>query len=383
MKVLLVTSAFPPYGSGGIASHVHSLATALARLGHEPWVLASRRGKPVEPDEASHVPPGARAVFTPNFRAMALRIRGLVRREEFDVVHLHAFNALGLAPLARRRGTAIVFTLHSDSANYLASVRGWGRHHPAYRLFLLYERIAIRFPDLTIAVSRRMEDYGRRVGVGPIVRIPNAVDSDYWTPSPEPTNGRPRTILVPRMHVPKNGIEYAIEAMASIAEQARDARMLVTGDGPLRASLEDLAHRVAGDRVAFPGMVDQEELRELYRRVDVVLIPSVTTMGTQENTSIAALEAMACGTPVVATDIGGLPEVIRSGVVGLLVPERDARALAEATVALLTDEERARRMGEEARRHVVREFSTTTWAQRVVGVYEAALASRTRAEMHG
>jgi len=306
-----------------------------------------------------------------------------VRREQFDVVHLHAFNALGLAPLARRRGTAILFTLHSDSANYLASVRGWGRHHPAYLLFHLYERIAIRFPDFTIAVSRRMEDYGRGVGVGPIVRIPNAVDSDYWTPSPEPANGRPRTILVPRMHVPKNGIEYAIEAMASIAEQARDARMLVTGDGPLRASLEDLAHRVAGDRVAFPGMVDQEELRELYRRVDVVLIPSVTTMGTQENTSIAALEAMACGTPVVATDIGGLPEVIRSGVVGLLVPERDARALAEATVALLTDEERARRMGEEARRHVVREFSTTSWAKRVVGVYEAALASRTRAEMHG
>jgi glycosyltransferase involved in cell wall biosynthesis len=378
VKVLLVTTAFPPYGVGGISSHVGSLAAALADLGHAPWVLASRRGQPRRNDEASAAPKGVRPQYVPTFASMARRIRSLVRAERFDVVHLHAFNALALAPLVRRRGTAIVFTLHSDSANYLASVRGWSRRHPAYLSLLAYERLAIRFPDATIAVSRRMEDYGRAIGGRRIVRIPNAVDCDYWSPPKGAPDGRPPTILVPRMHVPKNGIEFAIEAMGPISAHIHDARMLVTGDGPLRGRLEDLARHAAGDRIAFPGMVSQDGLRALYRRVDVVMIPSITTMGTQENTSIAALEAMACGTPVVATDIGGLPEVIPSGTGGLLVPERDPAALAQATLALLTRRAEARRMGEAARRHVVRGFSTGPWARRVLGVYEDALASLRR-----
>jgi len=124
--------------------------------------------------------------------------------------------------------------------------------------------------------------------------------------------------------------------------------------------------------------VSPEELRELYRRADVVLIPSVTSSGTQENTSIAALEAMACGTPVVATDIGGLPEVIRSGIDGYLVPERSADAIAGAILALFDDADLARRMGAQARRRVADKFSTRTWGERVVGVYRLALEARGR-----
>jgi len=372
VKVLLVTSMFPPYCGGGVSSHVRTLATALSGLGHEPWILTSRRGRPVNPEETRHAPPGTRVVYARSFVDMVLRVGRLVREERFDLVHLHAFNALAAAPFVRG-GPAVVFTLHSDSANYLASVRGWARSHPAYRLLLAYERLAIRLPDVTIAVSGRMEAYGRGIQVGRIVRIPNAVDSDFWTPSREPSNGSPRAILVPRMHVPKNGIEYAIEAMKSIARQARDARMFVTGDGPLRERLEAMAGSIGGDRVRFPGMVSPEELRELYRRADVVLIPSVTSSGTQENTSIAALEAMACGTPVVASDIGGLSEVIRTGQDGFLVPERDPHALAKATLALLTDPELARRMGEEAREHVRQEFSVRAWANRVAALYESIL----------
>jgi len=376
MKVLLVTSMFPPYCGGGVSSHVQSLAAALPKLGHEVWLLSSRRGQHVHPDEAKHAPTGTHAVYARNFRGMAMRIGRLLREERFDVVHFHAFNALALALLCRGARAATVFTLHSDSANYLASVHGWRPGHPAYRALLRYERLAIRWPDATIAVSKRMQAYGSAIGGTRIAAIPNAVDSDYWTPGPAPSNGRPPTILVPRMHVPKNGIEYAIEAMSSIAKSAQDARMLVTGDGPLRPALEALARQAAGDRIVFPGMVSQEELRELYRQVDLVVIPSVTTMGTQENTSIAALEAMACGTPVVATDIGGLPEVVRSGVDGYLIPERDPKALANAALTLLSETERARKMGAEARRHVVSVFSTQSWAERVVRVYEAALDAR-------
>lgn len=221
MKVLLVTSMFPPYCGGGVSSHVQSLAAALPKLGHEVWVLSSRRGKPVEPDEAKYAPPGVHVLYARNFRGMATCIGRLRREERFDVVHFHAFNTLALAPLCRGDRAAVVFTLHSDSANYLASVRGWRAAHPAYRLLIRCERFAITLPDITIGVSTRMEEYARSIGARRIVRIPNAVDCDLWTPTDPPSLRHPPTILVPRMHVPKNGIEYAIEAMAQSHELPR------------------------------------------------------------------------------------------------------------------------------------------------------------------
>src|SRR2546426_8993667 len=100
-------------------------------------------------------------------------------------------------------------------------------------------------------------------------------------------------------------------------------------------------------------------MRELYQQVDVVLIPSVTTSGTQENTSIAALEAMASGKPVIATDIGGLPEVIRDGQDGILIPERDPDAVAEAAIRLLARPDLAPAIGPEARAPVLREVNVS------------------------
>jgi glycosyltransferase involved in cell wall biosynthesis len=373
MRVLMVTSMFPPYAGGGVSSHVRDLSATLAKRGHDVWILTSRRGKPADVEEQRHVPNGTHVVYCRKFRSMAMTIGRLLRKSPFDIVHFHAFNAVALAPLCLGETPALVFTLHSDSANYLSSVRGWPLHHPSYRAFLWYERMAARLPDVTIAVSKRMEEYGRSIGIRSIVRISNAVDADYWAPPANPPNGRPPTILVPRMHVPKNGIEYATEAMRKIVEATQGTTMLITGDGPLRPILERKAKEVGQDRIRFLGLVSRERMRELYQQVDVVLIPSVTTSRTQENTSIAALEAMASGKPVIATDIGGLPEIIRDGQDGILVPERDSDAVAAAAIRLLARPDLARAIGREARAQVLREFNVSQWADRVVGVYATAL----------
>jgi len=104
----------------------------------------------------------------------------------------------------------------------------------------------------------------------------------------------------------------------------------------------------------------------------------VTVSGTQENTSIAALEGMACGTVVVATDIGGLPEVIRDGEDGFLVPERDSGALADRVLQCLRDEGTRRRVADAARARVEREFAVSEWAERVARVYEDAIEANGR-----
>lgn len=365
---------FPPYCGGGVSSHVRDLAEALGSMGHEPWVLTSRRRLPDDPTERAAAPAATRVVYCRDFPRMAARIGALTRSEGFDVVHFHAFNALALAPLARGAAGATVFTLHSDSANYIASVRGWrSPAHPGYQVLRLYERIAARIPDMTIAVSNRMQDYARAIGVDRVVRIPNAVDADYWRPPTSRSVGPERTILVPRMHVPKNGIEFAIDAMRAIAASVPNARLLVTGDGPLRPALERRAASVGGDRVRFLGTVSRDEMLQRFQTSDLVMVPSITTSGTQENTSIAALEAMACGTPVIATRIGGLPEVVEDGRTGVLVPEQDAESLAAAAVLLLRDEARLREMRTACRDHVVRRFSVRDWAAQVLDVYARAL----------
>jgi len=379
VKVLLVTSMYEPYCGGGVSSHVGDLSSALARAGHEVTVLSHRRGRPRDPAGEQRVPAGVRAIFCRDFRDMFVRLRAVVRHGRYDVVHYHSFNALALAPLAIDAASADVFTLHSDSANYLASVRGWTRRsHPAYRTLLLYERVAGRLPDVTIAVSRRMKAYGEGIGIRPIVHIPNAVDGSFWTPNGGALPKASPTIVVPRMHVPKNGIEYAIEAMPEILAEVPDAVLVVTGDGPLRPALEAAAARAAPGHVRFAGLVSREDLRELYRAAYAVVIPSVTVSGTQENTSIAALEGMACGTVVVATDIGGLPEVIRDGEDGFLVPERDSGALADRVLQCLRDEGTRRRVADAARARVEREFAVSEWAERVARVYEDAIEANGR-----
>jgi len=157
-----------------------------------------------------------------------------------------------------------------------------------------------------------------------------------------------------------------------IAAAVSGARLLITGDGPLHGALERRAASL-GARVQFLGTVSRDEMRARFQTSDLVMVPSVTISGTQENTSIAALEAMACGTPVIATRIGGLPEVIEDGRTGVLVPERDAESLAAAAVLLLRDPGRLGEMRSACRDHVVQRFSVGGWASKVLEVYAETL----------
>jgi len=380
VRILLVTTMFPPYCGGGVSSHVRDLSVALAAKGEDVWVLSSRRGKAIDPGEGNGSTAPPHVTFAQDFVHMFRKIKSVLGAEAFDVVHFHSFNALALSFLGATPRGAAVFTAHCDTANYFASVYGWTRRsHPAYRLLRWYENRAIRTPDATIAVSKRLREYVESIGGANVVFIPNAVDTEYWSPSPANTllNGGGPVILVPRMLVPTSGVEHAILAMRSIVAAIPDATMVIAGDGPLRSSLEELATRVANGSVHFAGEVPRDRMRALYRSASAVLVPSITSSGVQDATSIAALEAMACGRPVIASDIGGLPEAITHGRDGLLVPEGSPEAIATAATALLADKEAARRLGAQARLRVAEDFSTVAWADRVSAVYSLAMDAAT------
>jgi glycogen synthase len=379
LRILLVTSMFQPYHRGGVSSHVRDLADMLVRKGHHVTILTSRRRRAAVPDEAGHTPQGANIVWTKSFPAMFFRIGKLVREGHFDIVNFHSQNTLALASLVRGSGAAVVFTFHSDTSNYLASARGWTkRSHPFYVAARWFERLTAMFPDSTIVVSKRMQAFAESLGLRDTILVPNAVDAVYWSkPMKMKVNGA-RWILVPRMHVPKNGIEYAIDAMRKIVPRVPNAYLLLTGDGPLRPALEEQAERAVPGRVHFLGIVSREAMRSLYANSDLVTIPSITSSGTQENTSIAALEAMASGKPVVVTQTGGLVEIVRNEQDGFLIPEKDSDALAEAAIRLLSNPSLAAKYGRQARERVLGEFSLETWVERVLGAYERALQDQRR-----
>jgi glycosyltransferase involved in cell wall biosynthesis len=171
------------------------------------------------------------------------------------------------------------------------------------------------------------------------------------------------------------GISFLIEAMPQIA-----ARLLIVGQGPQGEEWQALTRQLGlEDKIAFLGYVSEEELIALYHACDVFVLPSIHR---SESWGAVQIEAMACGKPVVCTELGtGTSFVNVDGVTGRVVPPRDAAALATAINALLSDEATRRAMGARARERAQQEFSLETMVDRVVAVYAGVLGEGSLAKV--
>jgi len=215
----------------------------------------------------------------------------------------------------------------------------------------------------------------QRYGVPPekISFIPNAVipasGREPGTTSTLPDERRegPLVGVVARLQ-PEKGVANFLKAAARVSPAYPVARFLVVGDGPLREELLCLADRLGlRERVRFLG--HRADARELVGLLDVLVVPSLT-----EGTPLIVLEAMVAGVPVVASDVGGIPDQVRHDREGLLVPPDDTIALGDALLRLLRDPDRARRLGEAGRRRAGFEFSHAVMVRKIEAVYEAVLA---------
>ena len=174
--------------------------------------------------------------------------------------------------------------------------------------------------------------------------------------------------------VRKKGIEYLIDAARLLAATHPGLHLLIAGEGDLWNELAAQAAAAAPARVTLLGNQSQDRIARLIAAADVVAVPSVRDdAGNVDGLPNFALEALASGTPVVASRAGGLPQTIDDGVTGLLVPERDPPALASAIGAIIDRPDWGRSLGRQARARVIRDFS---WA-RVAERFESAYNSRT------
>lgn len=153
------------------------------------------------------------------------------------------------------------------------------------------------------------------------------------------------------------GIVYLLEAFKKLKDDFRNLRLIIAGDGPLKEWIKTYI-KVSGleERVLLQGTVKNRDLPEFFRKAALTVSPSITAKRWEEQVGMVNIQSIACGTPVVSTFSGAIPEYIRHEVDGFLVPERDSQALVEAVSRLLKNSELRRKMGEEGRKYVLERY---------------------------
>jgi alpha-maltose-1-phosphate synthase len=374
MRVGVLTREFPPDVYGGAGVHVEFLVRELRALTDvrvHCWSSAKATEDP--PDVQRHAPVEELADANEALRSLS--------------VHSHTWYAnLGGHIAKLLHGIPHVVTAHS-----LEPLRPWKAEQLAggYALSSWAERTAIEAADAVIAVSHGMR--GDILACYPALDparvhvVHNGIDTALYRPTPDfaalvrhgVDPGRPYVLFVGRITRQK-GVPHLLRAARSLDPAAQLVLCAGAPDTPaldqeFRALVDEL--RQTRDGVLWiPEMLPRPEVVQLLSHAAVFACPSV-----YEPLGIVNLEAMACGTPVVASAVGGIPEVVRDGVTGLLVDYDEAApatfeaALAEALNSVIADPETAGRMGEAGRERAVREFGWDAIARRTVTVYEEIL----------
>jgi glycosyltransferase involved in cell wall biosynthesis len=373
VKILELTQRYPP-AIGGVERHVERLTQELTRAGHRVEVVTTDLGRDrpfarvrIRPPETSI--PVRRHIALPLLPAphgLGIVAPGMfldALSTEADAVHAHAF---GYPPtwagLLRHRlqRTPLVITAHSDTGT-----GGWASRVYARSL----TRATLRPADRVVALTELERGRLQSLGVDPerLAVIPNGIDlAEFPTARAAASHDRPFVFLyIGRLYPEQKGLATLIEAFASLPRQPGAQLRLVGEDWGGLSIVRDLARtRGVGDSVVTTGTLSRSELLRELARADVLVLPSRF-----EPFGIVLLEAMAAGLPIVASRVGGIPEIVLDGETGLLVPPDRPAALATALQQLRNDPALGRQLGAAGRRRV-EQFSWERIAPKFLALFE-------------
>jgi colanic acid/amylovoran biosynthesis glycosyltransferase len=317
-----------------------------------------------------------RALNVIKFRKSALTL-GVLRavapfldRGPYDIVHCQ-FGTLGHLGLLLKETGLIRGKLVTSFRGY--DISSYTNAHGSQ----VYRDLFCR-GDLFLCVSEHIRGKIVRLGCDPqkaIVHGSGAEVKTFDLPlSGSRTRGNTRIVSIARL-VEKKGIEYAIRAVAKILERRWDIDYHIAGSGPLSDGLQRLIDELkAGKNIKLLGWKTQDEIADLLKSSDILLVPSITTeAGEEEGIPGVIMEAFALELPVVATYHAGIPEVARDGESGLLVPEREPHALAEAIERLVERPELRATMGRNGRKFVEEHYDIDRLNDRLVKIYRQLL----------
>lgn len=387
MKILMLSWEYPPRIVGGLSRHVYWLSRSISGLGHRVFVgtLSSNVNETIDVyDNLTIIRVNPYKIPSPDFiswvyqfnQIMLERVIELVE-PDVDIIHVHdwlvARAGIMLKHLYRRPLIATIHSTEYGRRNGLHNV--FERHIHEMEWFLTYEAWKI------IACSNYMRKEIQRIfntpfdkinvipnGVNPIKRMNKNEVARVLEKYGVPLNKR--IILFVGRLVYEKGAHILIEAIPRITQMVGDIFFVFVGTGPMKEYLVKRSKELGiRKRIVFTGFISDYELHAFYNAAYVTVFPSL-----YEPFGIVALEAMSAGKPVVASNTGGLSEIVEHGKNGLKVPPGDIEALANTIVELLLNPEMAKRLGKTGYRMVYEKYTWNRIAEQTLKVYEKVLS---------
>lgn len=401
MRVCLISREYPPEtGFGGIATFARHLAHGLKELGHEVEVVALAKeyerqidddgvivhrvlpfGIPGGLDKVNRCMPYSRYVLLTTL-ALWRKFHQLHSERPFDVADSPELLAESIYASVLKV-VPMVIRLYTPHSKFIAE----NLHNAAAtfdHLFVaMLERIAMTSADVLTSPSTDLAEFvaaDLNYSLSNIHIVRNPIDPFEFSPEGDraiaPLSNQKNVLFVGRLEERK-GIQYLIDAVPQVVNRCPEARFIVIGDdtvnatGGQRSVLADLKDSLArsgcSENVRFIARIPLSQLPSYYRSADVCVVPSL-----YDNSPYTCLEAMSCGRAVIGTSGGGTREYVVDGESGLIVPPKDASALADAIVSLLTNDGERQRLAFNARQRVLDKFQRKRIAQETVELYRLA-----------
>jgi len=357
MRVLMLNYEFPPVGGGG-GEVSKNIASHLVRLGCAVKILTVHWGDLPRRERID----GYTVYRTPSFR---LRPDRCTVKEMFAFFVCNVLPSLRLARKWRPNVVNVHFAVPVGPLGYLikklykipyiitlhgGDVPGFDPKQTDhwYRFLLPFTRPIWREASSVVAVSPGLRDLARRSYPNvPVTVIPNGIDCEYFKPADSPIDSRKVTLIFVGRIAEQKGLTHLIRCLPLLrSSTSTPFELKVVGDGPLRVDIEVLAERLGvSDCVHFSGWVSQSQVRDWLQEAAIFVLPSL-----MEGLSVALLQAMACGLPVVTSDVVGNREVVEHGWNGFQVPVYDTQAWVDALATLIGDQELRSQMAQRSRK---------------------------------
>lgn len=401
MKICMLTSTYPRFPNDGSGRFIRSIAEAIARQGHEVHVVTPyhpslkfekdavyiHHFRYIWPDKFAimgygqalyndqTLRKGAYALAPLFFMGALFTTIKLHLRYRFDIFHAHWVvpNAPTGMVLSRITRIPLVISLHGSDV-FLARKS---------RLLSALAKACFRHAAAITACSYQLCEGAIALGASKdqLRLVLWGADPDAFDPTRFPSQlalrkqlGWPDecyVILSLGRLVKKKGVDYLIRSIPILKKKIKNILVIIAGDGPERKSLEDLTESMGvRDLVRFVGAIPWTQVAHLLHASDVFVVPSIEDdTGNLDGLPTAILEAMAAGKPIVATSVGGIPLVVSDGRTGLLVPQKDPEALAQALVRILSDNALSKNLGIFARKMVIEYLNWDRVASDFIQIY--------------
>jgi glycogen(starch) synthase len=396
LKILILSWHKYPH-VGGKSTHISNLIDGYLHLDSEAQVLTSASSKGI----LFHI---CHLLISPlkvlgrtryktlrnklNIIMFSKKIKQIVKNNSFDIINAQdALSAVAAESIKRKYGLNVITTMHTYFGIENSLDDTFKKNSNLYNNFLQEELKALQVSDQFIAVDKRIKhhiieaykNYSCKKARN-IIAVTNFTNINFFRPATpvEKMSMRKKygikkedfIVICARRLVEKNGVIYAIKAMTYLRNT--NVTLLIVGDGPQYSLIKDYCRneRLNG-QVILHGETNNEHIRELYWCADISLVPSITVNGLQEATSITAIESMACGLPTVASEIGGLKELIKSNSNGLLIPEADEKVLADSIQKLNNDTILREHMAKKARQDTQKNYSHIIAAKKYLEIFDS------------